>query len=187
MANQFWHRGPSVSGLIEQGRDKLNRREFPAALELAEQALRRSPDSNEALLLAGHTAAAMGEFSDCLAYLERVPDDGSSPAANARCFAGDVLLLHFKRLSAAESQFRRALRQDPENLSAHDHLAFTLGVGARPWEQIQHRLLLIQYDRFEPAHLKSLSLGDYAIENDDLAEEYHRSDDADAAPRLMLA
>lgn len=187
LAGYYWARGPSAAELVKQGRAQLERRKFPAALELAEQALRRSPDSNEALLLAGQVAAAMGEFSDCLAYLDRVPDDGSASAVDARNFVGDVLLLHFKRLSAAADQFRRALRQDAENVSAHDHLAFALGVGARPWEQIPHRLMLIEYDRFEPAHLQSLSLGDYAIENDNLAEEYRRGDTADAAPRLMLA
>lgn len=187
LAGYYGTRGPSVAELVEQGRKQLEKRKFSAALELAEQALRRSPESHEALVLAGQVAAARGKFSDCLDYLERVPDDGSQAAVDARCLAGDLLLLHFKRLSAAESQFRRALRQDADHVSAHDHLAFALGIGARPWEQISHRLLLIEHDRFEPAHLQSLSLGDYAIENDNLAREYLQSDAGDAAPRLMLA
>ncbi len=182
----FW-RGPSVESLIDEGRAALERREFPVAAELAAAALERAPESNDALLLAGHVAAAEGEFPKCLQYLERIPDDGSRAAVDARCFAGDVLLLHFKRLSAAETQYRRALSQDAENLSAHDHLAFALGVSARPWEQIRHRLALIEGNRFAPAHLQSLSLGDYAIENDNLVQEYLQGDDTDAAPRLMLA
>ena len=87
--------------MIKEGRELIDRRQFSEALDVAKRALEREPDSNEALLLAGHAAASMGSFYDCLDYLKRVPDDGSRPAVDARCFAGDVLLLHFKRLTAA--------------------------------------------------------------------------------------
>ena len=185
--SQYWRGNSSIEAFIRQGREALDKRDFAAAMQLAEGALAREPDSAEANLLAGRSAAGLGRFPKALEHFSKVPDGASDVSILARSDAGVLLLLHFKQLSDAEIEFRRILKHAPRNLAANDRLAYVLGLGARNWELIPQRLTLIELDRIEPLHLYVLCLGDTALENDHLIHDYHRQVPNDPAPMLALS
>jgi len=172
---------------LREAQAALDRQDYHRAWTTASGILGRQPDSPEACVVAAQAAIALGRFEDAFDLWERVPDDGSSTAVQARCDAGDVLLLHNRRLADAEAQFRRALQQDPRRLNAHDHLAFALGLAGRNWELIPHRLALIEQDRIDPMHLYVLSLASSAMENPEMTAAYHRSAPDDPGPLLGLS
>ncbi|MFV1968021.1 MAG: FG-GAP-like repeat-containing protein, partial [Pirellulaceae bacterium] len=176
-----------ASTLIQQGNEAIENRDFPAAWRLARRVLDRHPESGAANLLAGRTSAAVSDFAQALEYFNRVPDDESPVAVQARCDAALVLLLHFKLLSEAEEQLRRAVQQDPRQLRANDHLAFVLGLSSRNWELIPYRLTLIELDHIDPMHLYLLCLGESAVENDHLVNEYHQHGPTDPGPLVALS
>lgn len=187
MASLHWRGSPSIDTFVRDGREALAKRDFAAAMQLAEVALAREPDSAEANLLASRSATGLGRYSQALEHLSRVHDGDSEAAILARCDAGDLLLLHFARLSEAEIQFRRVLAHDPRNLTANERLASVLGLASRSWELIPYRLTVIELDHIEPLHLYVLCLGDRALQNDHLIHEYHRQVPNDPAPLLALS
>ncbi|MBT6153306.1 MAG: tetratricopeptide repeat protein [Planctomycetaceae bacterium] len=158
--------------LLQAGTQAFDRGDYNVALASAVEVLAVQPKNAQAALLAGESAAGLQRFDEALEYLERLPDDGSAEAVSARCAAGKLLLLGMQRLSPAEQQFRRALDQDPENIVAHDHMAFLLGLGSRNWELIPHRLAIIRSNRFNSLHLYVLCFGDDVLENPELVEQY---------------
>jgi tetratricopeptide (TPR) repeat protein len=130
---------------------------------------------------------ARGHFPAALAHFAAIGDDNSAEAPAANRAAGDIQLLQFGRLLAAEQLFRRALKQNPNDAIANEHLAYLLGVSSRNWELIPFRLILIEQNRIEPLHLYLLSLSDAAMENDDMVSGYHQRAPDDPGPLLALS
>ncbi|MBW3598866.1 MAG: VCBS repeat-containing protein, partial [Planctomycetes bacterium] len=163
------------------------RGDYAAAEVLTARIVERDPQRWDAWLLSAHAAAAQGKIDAALRRLEQIPDNGEPDAVQARCDAGDLLLLEQKQISAAEEQYRRALKQDPDSVVANDHLAYALGLSARNWEQIPYRLAMIRLQKFHSLHLYLLALGEAAFENPELADEHHKAAPGDPAPLLALA
>ena len=183
----LWQRTVPSSRLLQEGRRAFAQRKFRAAERAAARVLSRDPRSAAALLLAGQSARKLGRDAAAVGYFERIPDDGSVEAVSARCEAGDLLLLEMKHLSEAEEQFRRAIRQQPDSETANDRLAYLLGLSSRSWEATEFRLALIRLGQFFPVHLYLLCLGETALENEEIVQEYHAADPADPLPQLGLA
>ena len=181
------HGQPSIDARLRQGRDALEHRELDRAFALVEPLLASSSAEPRIQLLAGEIEMARGRFADALAHFDAIRDDESLEAAIANRAAGDIQLLHFGRLSAAEALFRRAIRRNPQDTIANEHLAYVLGVSSRNWELIPYRLMLIEQNRIEPLHLYLLSLSDAALENDDMVAGYHQRDPDDPGPLLALS
>lgn len=181
------HDSQSIDARLLEARHALENREFERASRLVEQLLTSSSTEPRIQLLAGETEMALGRFPAALAHFDAIEDDGSPEAAAAHRMAGDIQLLHFGRLAAAEQLFRKALERNPDDTIANEHLAYLLGVSSRNWELIPYRLSLIEQDRIEPLHLYLLSLSDAAMENDDMVSGYHQRAPDDVGPLLALS
>ena len=110
------------------------------------------------LLSAARAASRAKRDEEALRLLEQIPDDGSSVAVRARQLAGDLLLSRFKRLTAAEQQFRRALAQEENSLHANDRLAYLMHLGTRGWELASFELSVIQQGKPTLGRLKTLAM-----------------------------
>jgi len=178
---------PPADAILLEGRNALENRDFARASDLVEQLLASASTEPRVRLLAGETEMALGHFPTALAHFDAIEDDESLEAATAHRMAGDIQLLHFGHLSAAEQLFRRTLERNPNDTIANEHLAYALGVSSRNWEVIPYRLVLIEQNRIEPLHLYLLSLSDAAMENDDMASGYHQRAPDDPGPLLALS
>ncbi len=183
----YWQASPASDVLLQQGREALQQRNYGVALSLAEQLLERDGSNFEAMLLAGETAAATGNFEQAQTLFKAIPATAVNTVAIARRNAADIELMHYKRLSSAEQLFRQALSHDPYDLVSNEHLAFVLGVTSRNWDVIPYRLKLIELDRVEPLHLYLLSLSEAAMENDDLVSDYHHHAPDDPGPLVAMS
>lgn len=134
---------------IRQGEGHLRRGEFDAARRLAEDALRRSPQDPQALLLAGDVSAALGKDRLALDYFAQIPDLPGI-GVDARLAAGELLTMRMKQLVQAEEQFRRAERLDHRSLQVAEWLAYLLGLHSQWWELIPYRLALLEQGRAKP-------------------------------------
>lgn len=150
-------------------------RDYPLAERLAVRALASQSEHAAAALQAGRAAEAQGHFEAALDYFELVPDQASQVAVMARVHAGEVLSTKLKRLSAATSQYQRALVLDPDNPVANDRLAYLLGLGGNHREATPLRLKLIRQHQFGPIHLLLLCMGDFLFENPEQIEEFRVS------------
>lgn len=181
------YRGSSTDALLHEGRNALERGEFALASEFVERLLAADPTEPRVRLFAGETEMALGHFLEALAHFDAITEDGSPEGVAANRSAGDIQLMHFGRLSVAERHFRRALKQNPSDTIANEHLAYLLGVSSRNWELIPYRLILIEQNHIELPHLYLLSLSDAAMENDDMVPGYHQRAPDDAGPLLALS
>ena len=173
--------------IVAEGARVLEKGDYSAALAMAEEALENDSNDPAALLLAAQSAVGLEEFDAALEFLDRIGDDGNSRAVEARILSGELLLMQFQRLSAAEDQYRRTLTQDETNPLAHERLAYLLGLQGRRWEAIPHRLALIRAGQASPLHLYLLSVDLDSIENPEEIEQYADAAAADPGPRLALA
>ncbi len=121
-----------------------------------------------ALLIAGEAALRLRRYTDAVAWLNRIPDDGSPTAVEARCLTGDILLNGLERLTDAEHQLRQALAQNPRHIPSQQHLAWLLGLCGRTWEATAVRMRLLQLGAATPTDLLLLGLRDTARENGDV-------------------
>lgn len=152
--------GRSPERLVQEARGALQERRYADAGRLARQALAIEPDSPGALLTAGLAAERLSEWREALGYYGRVGDDDRDAAAEARRRAGDVLLLQLHALSAAEREFRRVLELEPDDVRAHDRLAYLLGLAGQGWEMAPHQLALLRAGDVTRTRLYALSLGE---------------------------
>ena len=95
--------------LVKTASQAFDRRDYAEALRLAEEALSRQPENSQAAIIAGRSAVSLQLFQQALEFFERIPDDGSTEAVEARNASGELLLLGMQRISPAEKQYRRAL------------------------------------------------------------------------------
>lgn len=159
-------RRPSVDGLLRTSRAALNRGATAEAQRLAHRALLRSPHSARALLAAGEIELALDQPEVALSYFARVGNDGSVAAITAAAAAGNILL-DLRRLSEAESYYRRIVAFDPENLPAHRRLAQVLNLAGRR-EAASHYLELVRHKEFNTHELALLGNPDDYFDNPDV-------------------
>lgn len=177
----------SIQNLLDRGQEAFVAGDIGHARQFADQILSRNPEHVQALHLAGRCADAAGDYEQALVFFQRIPDDGSIGAVQARCMAGDLMIDRVPALSEAESQFRRALQLDPENGFANDRLAYLLGLSGRSWEAVPYRLQTVREQRADRAQLFVLALGDLARENPEAILAFHTAQPEDPLPKLGLA
>ena len=177
----------AIQNLLDRGQEAFVAGDVGQAQQLAERILRRNPQHVQALHLAGRCADAAGDYGRALEFFQRIPDDGSIGAVQARCMAGDLMIERVPALSAAESEFRRALQLDPGNGFANDRLAYLLGLSGRSWEAVPYRLQTVRDQRADRAQLFVLALGDLARENPEAIPVFHTAQPEDPLPKLGLA
>jgi thioredoxin-like negative regulator of GroEL len=68
--------------LVNESRAALQAKDFESALQLAESALSREPESTAALLTAGEAAVRLGRLDAAFAYFARLPEETAPLARN---------------------------------------------------------------------------------------------------------
>jgi tetratricopeptide (TPR) repeat protein len=134
-------------------------RDFPKAAQFAGAALKRSPDSPQALLIAGQAAAGVHEDVRAIEYFERVTDADTDAFVRAQFGMGERLLL-LGQMAAAERHLQRARELNPRHLGVNQRLSYLLRVQGRAWEAIAPTRELIRRGRFRGDELESLGLVD---------------------------
>ena len=161
----FWRPASRGEALLDSGRAALEAGDPQTARALAEQALAEAPDLPAALLLAARASRQLQEFDQAIARFDRIPDDGTPAAVSARTESGQLRLAELCELSAAEQQFRRALRQDRDCRPARAGLAYVLGLTARPRQAARERLELIRLGNVETVQMYLLATTGTTLEN----------------------
>jgi tetratricopeptide (TPR) repeat protein len=177
----------SSSQLLEKGRLALDRRDFAGAQRHAEAILTRNPQSGQALLLAAVAATNQREFPQVLDYCGRVADDGSPTAVEARCIAGELLLVNLHDASAAREQFRRATAQEADGLLANRRLAYLEGLGNGGWSATPYRIALIRAGAVNSALLEALGTVADTWEHADTLERFRQTRPDDPIVLTALA
>jgi Tfp pilus assembly protein PilF len=129
----------------------------------------------------------MGDTDVALEYYLAVENDGKPGYVTSRWAAGNIALVE-ARLSRAEELFRAALAEDPDNIIAHERLAFIFGVEARHWEALPHLFDPIRQGRIalEPLVLLGAA-GSKSVRNTELIFQATEVDPNDPLPSLGLA
>jgi len=183
----FWKNAPDLNEFLEQGRRAIERADYREARSAAERVLAHKPNSAAGLLLAAHACRGLGEPDEALRHCECIPDDGSAEALDARRTAGDLLLQQKRELSAAEEQYRRVLKQSPDELIATDRLTYILGLTGRNHEATPFRLSIVRRGDFSPQLLSCIGLGEEAWERREELEVFATATPDDPAVLIGLA
>ena len=176
--------GISSEKLLIQAKVALAKGDYATAEREALEVLDRLGTHGEALLVAGQAAAGLGDLTKALQYFDRISDDKTQIAVQARFMAGDLLLLKSHELTRAEQQFQRAVRMDDCFVPAQERLAYVLGLASRSWEAIPHRIQILKQGEESAAQVYALCLGDRVLENPEVVGTYLEANPTDAAALL---
>ncbi len=162
----------SSTSLYEESKLALRRGDYAESLKLGRRLMFRDSHRAEGMLFAAESSAKLGYQDEALHLLEQVRTEKPSLSEIALLMTARIQSDDLHRPFDAEQTLREAIRVNPASLSAHEKLAFILGLAGRSWEASQHRLLLISQDQIPLQQLSLLALGSTAAENPDLLKEY---------------
>lgn len=183
----FWGPTPREENLVASATAALEAGDPQTARALAERALSEVPDSPPALLLAARASRQLQEFNAAIAWFDRIEDDGTQVAVAARTESGQLRLTELCELSAAEQQFRRALRQDQDCQAARAGLAYVLGLSSRPQQAARERLELIRLGSVDTVQMYLLASTGTTVENPQELQRCAQEAAGDAAVQLGRA
>lgn len=172
---------------MADARIAFDRGEYESALATTEDVLERHPAHGEAAFLAGRASVKLGKLEDAVEYFDRVPEDDESNYLPAQLAAGEILLFKLQKLSEAERRLRNALRVEPNNIKAHDLLAYLLGVTGRYRERVPHQLRVLRQNNIGLVHVLAVVLAGEVIENPEFAKQAHQRNPDDPLPWLPMA
>lgn len=129
---------------------------------LCQTILSREANNPSALLLAGEAATKLGKFESALDFYLAIPESDSKEFLVATFSAAEVAR-ELGRFDRAEKLYRRLLQRDPENVDAHERLAFILDLEGRRWESLPYLLEVIRHDRISYSLLLRLGSRDSAV------------------------
>lgn len=170
-----------------QGQTAFESGKPEVALHLANRVLNLQQKRYEAHLLAAEASAELGSFHAALGSCKRIPDTEGATSMRARLLAGDLQQRVFRRLDAAELEYRRALALDGKSAIAHYRLAYVLALQTRTDELIPHIIFLIQSRVAEVSHLTMLSVPHRLAPDKDILDEHFAEDPESLGVRLSLA
>ena len=173
--------------LLADARKALAAKNYSAAEDFCLQIISRHGPLPAALLVAGESATKQGRLTEALGYYAQLPTDaGDRESAIGFAAAGDILL-HTYHASAAEAQYRRALKIDPQLLFAHDHLGYLLGIEGRRWESLPHLFELLRAERPSIESLRLLGDHGTTIDQTEELEKFCQTAPDDPLPLLGKA
>ncbi len=129
----LWSRSIPSADLLERAKRALARMEFEDAERLARQVPTGSPESAQALLVAGEASTRLGRHEASLDYYSRIPDDCKQELLTGLP-AAVAISMETGQLSLAERHLRRILECAPGNLFATQRLARLLRIEGRRWD-----------------------------------------------------
>ena len=142
----------STQRLLARAASAVERKDFAEAERLATIVLQRDPTSVQALFLAGVSAKEDHGVEAAIAYIERIPDDGTTEAAQA-LFAGAEFAYQAGHAKGAEELYLRVVELDPSHTKTRERLIFIYAAQGRMWEITQQLLPLLQLGVVDRNHL----------------------------------
>ncbi|MFT4558205.1 MAG: thioredoxin-like negative regulator of GroEL, partial [Planctomycetaceae bacterium] len=145
----YWLSRPDTATLMRRADLEFVRGDYDQTLETVERVLSCEPNHTAALVLAGDTSFAMEQYDRALDYYRRVPAGSSEAAIHAKLRCGRIEMHHTGNAVAAESDFRAALKHDPEDRNGLFQLASLLGIQSRRSEAVPVILRLFRQGVFD--------------------------------------
>ncbi len=116
-----------LTARLVQARQLLESKNYPAAEQMAAAIPAASPLFEQSRLVAGEAATRSGRLTEALAYYDQIGSGTSSDAVLATYAAAEIYRSQC-RLALAIAAYNRVLEFEPDNVAAHERLAFLLGV-----------------------------------------------------------
>ena len=136
---------------IAQARRELRSGNAESALSIAQEQLRRNPDSSVAVQLAAMAHADLGHHAEAAAMFMTLTD--GSRAARDTLFSGARDFVAQGKLSQSELLLRNCLDLFPEDVEAHRTLAAILNTGGRRWDSVRHGMACVARQQFSLTEL----------------------------------
>ncbi|MEY3174178.1 MAG: hypothetical protein RLZZ436_2092 [Planctomycetota bacterium] len=139
----LWFMSPSTAELLSSAEQQLRRREYAAALEIAQQVLRRHPSNPEAHWIAGRSELGLGNPLTAAEHFLTIPAN-TPPSLEAALEAADIFQRRLALLTRAEIAWRRAFEIAPDDPAVLTGLARLLALAGRRTEAAPLILRLVQ-------------------------------------------
>ena len=176
---------PDAEESLAEARTAFQAGRYARALEYAEYVLETRPEDAEALWLMAESHAELKDFEKALGCCARIPDSAGSYAKKARLLAGEVHRRIFRRLEAAETEFRRGLLIDESDLILRDRLVHVLAIQTRTDELSPHVIFLLKHGIIRRDLVMMLASGHRIAPDAQVLAEFHQQNRN--APGVMLA
>ncbi len=177
----------SSTSLYQESKNALKRGDYVESLKLGRRLMLRDSHRAEGMLFVAESCAKLGQQAEALQLLEQVRTEKPSLSEIALLMTARIQCDDLHRPFDAEQSLREALRVNPASLSAHEKLAFILGLAGRSWEATRHRLFLVSQDEIPLQHLSLLALGSTAAENPEILKEYVQTSPDDVLIKCRLS
>lgn len=180
-------RGPSTAELLAEARAAFDAQDYPTAHRAALRTLDADPQSIEALLLAGGSAAQLGSYEDAVKVYDRLPESREARVNNGHTIAAHLTFFQLHRPADAERRFRAVLDRDPRHATAVAGLADLLGFAGRKREAEGLLIELIRQDRISVNQLTLLGSESGAHREEQLLEKCRQTNPQDPNALLGLS
>lgn len=180
----YWLSRPDTATLMHRADLEFVRGDYDQTLETVERVLSCEPNHTAALVLAGDTSFAMEQYDRALDYYRRVPAGSSEAAIHAKLRCGRIEMHHTGNAVAAESDFRAALKHDPEDRNGLFQLASLLGIQSRRSEAVPVILRLFRQGVFDADFLALLGEDSGALFNVEELQRYQNA--APESPSVLV-
>jgi tetratricopeptide (TPR) repeat protein len=177
----------SSTRLYQESKTALKRGDYAESMRLGRRLMLRDSHRAEGMLFVAESSSKLGHHDEALHLLEQVRSEKPSLCEIALLMTARIQCDDLHRPFDAERTLVEALRVNPSSLSAHEKLAFLLGLAGRSWEATQHRLFLVTQDQIPLQQLSLLALGSTAAENPDLLKEYAQGSPDDVLIKCGLS
>lgn len=186
-----WWSGEGAGDVVQdlaRARREMKLARYPQARAIADGIVQVDPGNVDARFVIAECFTKENRLEEALAVYEDLlaTKPGDDPEQIAYQCAGEILL-HQADIRRAEQYFREALKRDPYFPSAHNRLAFLLGLEGRRWESLPHLVELIKQDQFSVMHLLLLANPRQNIVIDDFLVQVKQRHPEDPLPRIAEA
>lgn len=178
--------GASSHQLLDDAKSALKRGKYDAAEKLAAQIPASDRYFAQGQLVAGEAATRAGRIMDAIDHYSRIERDGSEQAVIA-AFSTAEQWRDLGNISKAEREYAYVLERQPNNVAAHERMAFLLGVTGRRWESLPHFMVLLKSGSSSFEELSLLGDLDRPVEQPDYVERCQRNAPDDIMVRLAMA
>ncbi len=175
-----------LTARLVQARQLLESKNYPAAEQMAAAIPAASPLFEQSRLVAGEAATRSGRLTEALAYYDQIGSGTSSDAVLATYAAAEIYRSQC-RLALAIAAYNRVLEFEPDNVAAHERLAFLLGVTRQNWQAAKHHLALVRLRAWTLDSLAILSDIERSVEQPAFIEQCVRLTPDEALTLLAQA
>jgi len=171
---------------LTAARSAFKKGDYPQALAICTELLKKQKDSPTLLLMAGESSSRLELYEEAIQFYDRISDSPSNDASTARWAAGEVSL-QLGRISETILRMEQALALNAGNDRARERLIYLLNLAGRRWDALPHLLELVHQGKSSAQQL--LYLGNIAksVENEKELSHFLSAAPNDRLPLLGLA